>query len=100
MQLMLREAEDCQPTQAQLAELLGVSAHTLARRLSAEGCSFRQLAAQVRHARACRMLDEGQLSISQIASRLGYNDLANFSHAFRRMAGISPASYRQRPRQG
>lgn len=96
VQLMLREAEDCQPTQAQLAELLGMSAHTLARRLAAEGCSFRQLAAEVRHARACRMLDEGQLSISQIASRLGYNDHANFSHAFRRMAGVSAATYRTR----
>jgi AraC-like DNA-binding protein len=32
----------------------------------------------------------------QIAQRLGFSDAANFSRAFRRAIGVSPAAYRQR----
>ena len=38
--LMLREAQMVQPTVAQLAALLNMSARTLARRLCAEGINF------------------------------------------------------------
>jgi AraC-like DNA-binding protein len=92
--LMLREAEDCQPSLEELADILKVSGRTLTRRLSTEGRSFRDLAKAVRHERACEML-RGRSPISQIAYRLGYTDLANFSHAFRAMAGTSPRHFRR-----
>jgi len=95
VRLMLREADAHQPTQAQLAELLNMSAHTLARHLVSEHCSYRQLAAEIRHQRACAMLRESRYSIAQIAHRLGYKDAANFSHAFRKMQGRAPREYRQ-----
>lgn len=95
VQLMLREAEDCQPTQVQLADLVNISAHTLARHLASEGNSFRALALDVRLQRACRMLEENLHSVSQIAYRLGYSDIANFSHAFRHVHGVSPSAYRE-----
>ncbi|WP_415872818.1 helix-turn-helix domain-containing protein [Burkholderia ubonensis] len=37
---------------------------------------------------------EGTLPIAQIAYRLGFTDVANFSRAFRRTHGISPSDYR------
>ncbi|WP_232440952.1 helix-turn-helix domain-containing protein [Burkholderia ubonensis] len=40
------------------------------------------------------MLIEGTLPISQIAYRLGFTDVANFSRAFSRTHGISPSDYR------
>ena len=61
---------------------------------AAEGCSLRELGNQIRHQRACAMLGELRQSISTIAYRLGYSDVANFSHAFRRAAGLSPRTYR------
>jgi AraC-like DNA-binding protein len=95
VRLMLREADAHQPTQAELAELLNMSAHSLARRLSAERCSYRQLAAEVRHQRACALLRDPRLDIARIAHRLGYGELSNFSHAFRKQQGLSPRAYRQ-----
>ncbi|MDG4553072.1 MAG: AraC family transcriptional regulator ligand-binding domain-containing protein [Candidatus Competibacter sp.] len=92
--LMLQEAEDCQPTLSQLAEFIGIGHHTLARRLAEEGWSFRRLSNHVRHQRACRLLRDSRTPISQIAYRLGYADIGNFSNAFRRAAGVSPRQYR------
>ena len=96
VRLMLREADAHQPTQAQLAELLNMSPHTLARRLTEEHCRYRDLAVEIRHQRACTMLDDERYSIAQIAHRLGYGSAANFSHAFRLVQGQSPRMYRQR----
>jgi len=101
LRLMLREADGVQPTQAELARLLNVSAHTLARYLAKEGNSFRQIAVSVRHQRACGLLRSSTLSLAAISERLGYGDSSNFIHAFRRVEGIAPASYRsQSPHRG
>lgn len=92
--LMLREADGCQPTLEELAALLSLSPRTLTRYLAAEGYNFRQLACQIRWQRACTLLRDGALPIAQIAYRLGYNDQANFSNAFRQACGVSPRAYR------
>ena len=92
--MILREAEGCQPTREELAGLLNVSRATLNRRLAAEGNTLRELANAIRYQRACELLKDRSQSISQIAYRLGYTDLANFSHAFRAAGGVSPSAYR------
>ncbi len=94
VRLILHEAEHCQPTIEQLAQLLGIGAHTLSRRLQREQHNFRVLSKQVRFERACRLLAGSSTPVSQIADRLGYQGVAAFSEAFRRMAGHSPRSYR------
>lgn len=94
IRLMLDQAEGCQPTIDDFAVLLNVSARTLSRTLAEEGMSLRDMSKQVRHQRACAMLADPDQSISQIAYRLGYTDVANFSHAFSAMAGMSPRAYR------
>ncbi|MCY1404257.1 putative HTH-type transcriptional regulator [compost metagenome] len=95
VQLMLREAEYCQPTLAELAELLNMSSYSLARKLAREGCDYRQMSVEIRHQRACEMLCDSQLSIAHIAWRLGYTDMANFSHAFRKQSAMTPRAFRQ-----
>ncbi len=92
--MMLNEAEDSQPALEELAGLLGISARTLDRYLKKEESSFRDLAVQVRSERARKLLLEGVLPISQIAYRLGFTDVANFSRAFRRANGVSPSDFR------
>lgn len=95
VRLMLEEAEDCQPTLTQIAEIVGIGQHTLARRLAQEGAGYRSLANMVRHLRACRLLRDTRTPVSQIAFRLGYSDAGNFSSAFRRAEGVSPRRYRE-----
>ncbi len=96
--LMLNEAEDCQPTLEQLAALVNMGPHTLSRHLRAEQQKFRTLSNQVRYERACRLLADSAVPISQIAYRLGYQGVSAFSDAFRRIAGQSPRAYRDAQR--
>jgi AraC-like DNA-binding protein len=92
--MVLRESEGCQPTRDELAGLLYISRATLARRLAAEGTSYRRLGIRIRHQRACELLACSTDPVSHIAYRLGYTEVANFSHAFRAVAGVCPGSYR------
>lgn len=96
VRMMLGEASDGMPTLDELARTLNLSSRTLNRYLQKEGPGFRELAKQVRHERARAMLAEGILSVNQIAYELGYSDAANFTRAFRRLAGLSPSRYRDR----
>jgi AraC-like DNA-binding protein len=92
---MLRESEDARPTLEQLASFVNISPRTLARYLGAEGAGFRDLSLQVRTERARRLLLEGHLSVTQIAYRLGYTDVASFVRSFRKQTGRTPGSLRR-----
>jgi AraC-like DNA-binding protein len=92
--MMLRESEDSRPTLEQLARFVNISARTLARYLEGENTSFRELSLQVRTERARQLLAEGNLSVTQIAYRLGYTDVASFVRSFRRQTGRTPGSLR------
>ncbi len=96
LHMMLREARDGQPTLNELAHILNLSPRTLERRLAQEGRGFRDIARKARFDSACELLHAGRLSVTQIAYQLGYRDVANFTRAFRRGAGMAPNEYRKR----
>lgn len=75
-----------------VADELAVSTSTLKRRLSEEGTTFRELRESCLRERATMLLLTR--SASQVATELGYGDLTNFSHAFKRWTGRSPSAYR------
>ena len=93
--MLLRHAEGCRLTLPDAASALHLSAHTLARRLAAEGIEFRALSNEVRMERAMDMLAGSDASVATIATRLGYAHTSNFTSAFRARAGVSPRQYRQ-----
>lgn len=78
----------------EVAHRLHVSPRTFKRRLSAHGTSFSALREEVRRQRALLLLANRQLTLSDVAGRLGYSDVANFTRAFRRWTGQTPARYR------
>jgi AraC-like DNA-binding protein len=98
--MKLRHAEDCQPTLAELAKMRNVSTRTFNRYLTKESTTFRDLSLRVRYQRACELLRDGHLSVSQIAYTLGYSDLANFSRSFKKACGLSPSAYQDQYRRG
>lgn len=100
IRMMLDQTSDHQPRQQELARILHVSTRTLNRRLAKEGTCFRELGLQSRHHRACRLLAKSDLSITRIALQLGFVDGANFTRAFRRAEGKSPAGYREQAHRG
>lgn len=91
--MMLREAEDCQPSLEQLARFVNLSARTLGRYLEAEDAGFRELSLQVRTERAQQLLAVGKHSVTEVAYRLGYSDVASFIRSFRDRTGRTPGAY-------
>lgn len=49
--------------------------------------------------RACELLCFSGSSIAETARILGHNDIHNFFHTFKRIAGVSPADYRSKRRK-
>lgn len=77
------------------AKRLSLSPRTLKRRLAAEGASYSELADDHQRKRAVVLLASPDLSLDEIAERLGYSDAPSFTRAFRRWTGTTPASYRK-----
>jgi AraC-like DNA-binding protein len=82
------------PTARQIAARLGVGERTFARRLAAEGASFRQVLDELRRDLALSYLADPELTLSEIAYLLGYAEQSAFTSAFRRWTGQSPRRYR------
>lgn len=96
MLLMERCAEN-QPMDA-VAEELNVSYSYLRRSFrAATGSSMKEFQLSVRIQRAKDMLDNSDLSVKEIAGRLGFSSAFHFSNQFRRTAGCPPSAWRARP---
>jgi AraC-like DNA-binding protein len=78
----------------EIARRLGMGTRTFARRLSSEGLTFSGLLERLRLDLANRYLLDKNLSISQIAWLLGYQEVSGFSHAFKRWSGQTPRAAR------
>lgn len=78
----------------EIARRLGISRRTFARRLALERLTFPKLLEQLRVDLANRYFAHEDLSISQIAWLLGYQDVGAFSHAFKRWTAKTPREMR------
>lgn len=92
----LRRSEDQAgyPSLAEVAARLFLSTRTLKRRLQQQGTSFLRLLNETRKDDACELLARTDLSVQEIATRLGYENPANFSRAFAQATGTPPTVYR------
>jgi AraC-like DNA-binding protein len=77
-----------------VAARLKLSTRTLKRRLAEGGTSFSQLLRETRTGDARDFLVRTELSVQDIAARLGYQNPANFSRAFAQETGVPPSAYR------
>ena len=57
--------------------------------------TFLDFVNEIRIGNACKMLNENQYSIAEIAFESGYNSISNFNSQFRKMMGCSPRAYIQ-----
>jgi AraC-like DNA-binding protein len=79
-----------------IARQLALSPRTLARRLSVEGLNFSDVLQGLKVDLAWRYLADKDLSISQVAWLLGYQEVSSLTHAFKRWTGKSPREARLR----
>ncbi len=92
---IVEEAERIFPSLEDVAGQLHVSTRTLKRQLAEQGASFSAILDDVREQRALLLLARKNLTIEQVADRLGYSDVANFTRAFRRWTGTTPSGWRK-----
>ena len=83
------------PPVATVARGLGMSTRTLTRRLADEGKTFAQVLDELRTHLAQSYLRDRDLSISEIAWLLGYQEVSAFTHAFKRWTGETPSACRR-----
>jgi AraC-like DNA-binding protein len=81
-------------TKETVARKLAMSPRTLQIKLAKSDTSFQEIVDETRYALACGYMDNGALSITEVAYLLGFSDTSNFSRAFRRWSGHSPSQHR------
>ena len=78
----------------ELAVALGISQRQLYRKLKGiSGCTVHEFITKVKMSQAEELLKNSDLSISQIAYKLGFSEPSNFSRTFSRHFGCSPSQY-------
>jgi AraC-like DNA-binding protein len=77
-----------------VVQRVGMSPRALQRRIAASETTFSHIRDEIRFELAASMLADSGLSIGEIAYRLGYSEIASFTHAFSRRFGKSPRSIR------
>lgn len=77
-----------------VAARLGMSPRSLQRSIGVSETTFSTIRDEVRFELATSMLAQSNLSIGEIAYRLGYSEIASFTHAFSRRFGRSPRMVR------
>jgi AraC-like DNA-binding protein len=83
------------PDMEVVAARLCMSSRTLRRHLLAEGVSYRLLVDEVRMALAEELLTLRGITVEQISVRLGYSEVSNFLHAFKRCKGQTPKAFKE-----
>lgn len=90
-------AIDARPRVADLARVAGLSPDYFTRVFRRTfGVPPREWMVRRRIQRAALLLDDGNLSVSQVAAALGYTDSFLFSRQFKAVMGIAPQNYRAR----
>ncbi len=80
----------------ELAKEMNLNANYLGQVFKKEtGKTFMKYITELRIDKAKEMLDSGEYSISQIASRLGFDDYFYFLKTFKRVVGLTPKQYKQ-----
>jgi len=59
--------------------------------------TFREQLTRVRMEKAADLLATGQVTVREVAGRVGYRQPAQFAKAFRLHHGVSPSEYRDTP---
>jgi AraC-like DNA-binding protein len=82
------------PSLNEVAGLMGMSKSTFIRRLSKANTSFKEIVDDIRHELANYYLIESEMSMENIAEKLGYADTSNFSRVFKRWHNTTPSKFR------
>ena len=92
--LVLAQLEKGEPNLADVAQQLNLTERSLRRHLQEEDANYRDILQQCRMEMAEHYLLHTELSMTDIALRIGFTDASNFSRAFTRWFDKSPSQFR------
>jgi len=96
----IEEHLDREISRNELAQLVNISPEHLSRQFKKEmGLSLSDYIIQEKMNMARYLLRESNLSVSVIASKVGYTSFSHFSQLFKRVIGTTPMEYRKTVRQ-
>ncbi len=78
-----------------LASAFHISSRTLRRQLSNLGTSYQKILNKVRCQLSIEYLTRTRISIEDISNLIGFSDVTNFRHAFKKWVGKTPSFYRK-----
>ena len=84
------------PTAEEVADRLNTTVRQLNQTLANEGKLYRDVRDATLRKMSERYLADHQLSLGEVAQRLGYSEQSAFTRSFRRWAGVSPRAWRRR----
>ena len=92
---ILKQLPSGLPKIGDTAKALEMSPRTLQRRLQERHLKYQTLLDEVRRELARQLIVKPELSLSEVADYLGFNDQSAFQHAFQRWEGTTPGKFRQ-----
>jgi len=84
------------PSIEDMGKALALTPQTLRRRLADEGTGYQTIKDELRRDAAIECLAHPELTLVDIANRLGYAEASTFHRAFKGWTGLSPGAYRQK----
>ena len=94
--LMRKSIGDSFPQALDVAKRVNMSVTSLHRKLSQEGSSFQKLKDETRMEAAILYLGSPEMSTSDVAEMLGFDDPSTFNRSFKKWTGLPPGEYRKR----
>jgi AraC-like DNA-binding protein len=83
------------PSLEDVSHALAMTPQTLRRRLRDEGQGYQAIKDDLRRDVAITYLGQPELTLLDIANRLGFSEASTFHRAFKAWTGVSPGAYRQ-----
>lgn len=83
------------PSLEQISRLLDTTPQTLRRRLQRDGQGYQLIKDALRRDVAVEYLTQSELSLPDIALRVGFSEVSTFHRAFKVWTGLTPGAYRQ-----
>lgn len=93
---VLLQLSEGPPAADKIARRFGTSTRHLHRLLHEEGTSYRGVVDELRKRLALEYLERSELSVAEVAQRLGFANTHTFHRAFRRLTGTTPSVVRKR----
>jgi len=92
--MIINEYQGQKPNLDDIAKQFNLSSRSLRRHLKQQGHSYGEISDMAQSTVAQRLLSNDNMSVQEVAYRLGFSEPSSFHRAFKRWTGVTPQQYR------